>query len=49
MIIKYDTGTLEFTPTCDILILKSQLNYMANYIRSLKIRAKIEKIELPKI
>lgn len=49
MIIKYETGTLEFTPTCDILILKSQLDYMANYIRSLKIRAKIEKIELPKI
>lgn len=49
MIIKYEAGTLEFTTTCDIAILRVQLDDMANYMKALEVRAKIEKIELPKM
>lgn len=49
MITKYEAGTLEFTPTCDISILKNQLNDMENYMKALEVRAEIEKIELPKM
>lgn len=46
MIIKYEAGTLNFTPTCSIEILKEQKMYMGNYLRMLEIRAEIEHIEL---
>lgn len=49
MIVKYNAGTLEFTPTCDISILDDQAYYMGNYLRMLEIRAEIEKIPLPRI
>lgn len=48
-IVKYNAGTLEFTPTCDISILEDQAYYMGNYLKQLEIRAEIEKIPLPKI
>lgn len=46
MIIKYNAGTLEFNPSCDISILEDQAYYMDNYLKQLEIRAEIEKIEL---
>lgn len=49
MITKYEAGTLEFTPTCHISILKGQLNDMENYMKALEVRAEIEKIKLPRI
>lgn len=49
MLIKYEAGTLGFEPTCDISILEDQAYYMGNYLKSLEIRAEVEKIRLPKI
>lgn len=48
MTVKYETGTLTFTPKCSLELLKEQKKYMGNYIRCLKIRAEIEGIELDK-
>lgn len=46
MCIKYEAGTLNFTPTCSIDLLKEQKAHMGNYLRCLEIRAEIEGIEL---
>ena len=46
MTVKYEAGTLPFTPNCSLELLKEQKMYMGNYIRCLKIRAEIEGIEL---
>lgn len=46
MTVKYEAGTLNFTPSCPLELLKEQKKYMGNYIRTLKIRAEIEKINL---
>lgn len=46
MTIKYEAGTLDFTPTCSLEILKEQKSCMGNYLRILEIRAEIEKINL---
>ena len=46
MTVKYEAGTLNFTPNCSLEVLKEQKKYMGNYIRMLRIRAEIEKIEL---
>lgn len=46
MTVKYEAGTLNFTPSCSLELLKEQKAYMGNYIRTLKIRAEIEKIDL---
>jgi len=46
MTVKYEAGTLSFTPTCPLELLKEQKKHMGNYIRCLKIRAEIEGIEL---
>lgn len=46
MTVKYEAGTLPFTPNCSLELLKEQKSYMGNYIRCLKIRAEIEGIEL---
>lgn len=46
MTVKYEAGTLNFTPSCSLELLKEQKKYMGNYIRILKIRAEIEKINL---
>lgn len=48
MTVKYEAGTLTFTPKCSLELLKEQKKYMGNYIRCLKIRAEIEGIELDK-
>lgn len=46
MTVKYEAGTLNFEPKCSIELLKEQKKYMGNYIRTLKIRAEIEQIDL---
>lgn len=46
MTVKYEAGTLDFTPSCPLELLKEQKKYMGNYIRTLRIRAEIEKIDL---
>lgn len=46
MTVKYEAGTLNFTPNCSLEILKEQKKYMGNYIRMLRIRAEIEGIDL---
>lgn len=49
MTVKYEAGTLDFTPNCPLEILKEQKKFLGNYIRILKIRAEIEKVELPEV
>jgi hypothetical protein len=46
MVIKYEAGTLNFTPTCDIELLKKQKSYMGQYLYYLELRAEIEGIDL---
>ena len=46
MIIKYEAGTLDFTPNCSLGLLKEQEMYMGEYLRVLEIRAEIEDIDL---
>ena len=46
MIIKYEAGTLDFTPNCSLELLKEQKMYMGEYLRILEIRAEIEDIDL---
>lgn len=46
MVNKYQANTLEFEPNCEITIFDDQLYYMDNYLRTLEVRAEIEKIEL---
>ena len=35
MTVKYEAGTLNFTPSCSLEVLKEQKKYMGNYIRNL--------------
>lgn len=46
MIIKYEADTLDFEPSCSLGLLKDQASFMGNYLRTLEVRAEIEKIEL---
>lgn len=46
MCIKYEAGTLNFTPTCSLELLKEQKAAMGNYLRCLEVRAEIEGIVL---
>lgn len=46
MCVKYEAGTLNFTPTCSLELLKEQKNHMGCYLHCLEIRAEIEGIEL---
>ena len=46
MIVKYEAGALNFTPKCSLELLKLQKMWMGNYIKTLKIRAEIEGIDL---
>lgn len=45
-VIKYETGTLNFTPSCSIELLKAQIRAMGEYLYILEVRAEIENIEL---
>lgn len=46
MCIKYEAGTLDFTPTCSLDLLKEQKSAMGNYLRCLEIRAEIEGVNM---
>ena len=46
MLVKYDAGKLEFTPTCPITLLREQKAAMGQYLNCLEIRAEIEGVEL---
>ena len=46
MLVKWEAGTLEFEPSCNLSLLTQQVNFMGNYLRILEIRAEIEQIEL---
>lgn len=46
MLIKYEAGTLDFTPNCSLELLKEQKMYMGEYLRVLEIRSEIENIDL---
>ena len=46
MTVKYEAGTLKFTPTCSLELLKKQKAFMGQYLNCLEVRAEIEGIEL---
>lgn len=46
MVIKYEAGTLNFTPKCSLEILKQQKSMMGQYLYWLEVRAEIEGIDL---
>ena len=46
MLVRYDAGTLGFTPDCSIQLLKDQLSIMNDYLYALEVRAEIGGIEL---
>ena len=46
MVVRYQAGTLNFEPKCDLELLKSQLSAMRDYIYILEVRAQIEEVEL---
>lgn len=46
MVVKYEAGTLTFTPKCDIELLKKQKAAMGQYLYCLEVRAEIEGVEL---
>ena len=43
---KYEAGTLNFTPSCSLDLLRKQQGHMGLYLRDLEIRAEIEGINL---
>ena len=46
MCIKYEAGTLDFTPTCSLDLLKKQKAAMGQYLNCLEIRAEVENVKL---
>ena len=46
MLIKWKNNTLDFEPKCSKEILENQVIFMQGYIDILRLRAKIEEIEL---
>lgn len=46
MIVKYEAGTLEFSPVTPLEILKKQASFMGQYLYTLELRAQLEGIEL---
>ena len=44
MVVKYEAGTLPFTPNCPLELLKHQKSLMEQYLYDLELRAQIEKI-----
>jgi hypothetical protein len=49
MTIRYEAGTLNFTPKCSLELLKEQKGYMGNYLRTLEVRAEVEGIDLEEV
>lgn len=46
MLVKYDAGKLNFTPTCPIDLLRKQASFMGQYLYILETRAVIEDVNL---
>ena len=46
MLVKYDAGKLDFTPSCPIELLREQAATMGKYLYILETRALIEGVEL---
>lgn len=46
MCVKYEAGTLDFTPTCCLNLLTEQKRHMGEYLKCLEIRAEIEGVTL---
>lgn len=46
MCVKYEAGTLDFTPNCSLKLLKEQKAAMGLYLHTLEVRAEIEGITL---
>lgn len=46
MVLSWDAGTLQFTPTCPRSTYDEQLKYMEGYMNVLEARAKMESIGL---
>ena len=46
MCVKYEAGTLDFTPDCPLDLLKKQKAAMGQYLNCLEVRAEIEKVAL---
>lgn len=46
MIVKYESNTLDFEPSCSLELLKKQASAMGQYLYCLERRAEIEGIEL---
>ena len=46
MLVKYDAGKLDFTPTCPIDLLRKQASAMGQYLYILEMRAVIEDVDL---
>lgn len=46
MLVKYDAGKLDFTPTCPIELLREQVATMGKYLYILETRAEIEQVDL---
>jgi len=46
MLVKHDAGTLDFTPTCPIGLLRDQAEIMGRYLYTLEVRAEIEGVDL---
>ena len=46
MLIKWENNMLDFEPKCSKEILESQVIYMKGYINILRLRGKIEEIDL---
>jgi len=46
MLVKHDAGTLDFTPTCPIELLKEQAGAMGKYLYILEVRAQIENVDI---
>jgi phosphomevalonate kinase len=46
MIVKYEAGTLNFTPSCSLELLKKQASIMGQYLYVLEMRAEIEIVDI---
>lgn len=46
LLVKYEAGSLGFTPTCPKDLLEAQARYMGMYLHQLEIRAELEKVDL---
>lgn len=46
MLVKYEAGTLPFTPSCSLELLKKQYVVMSEYLYLLEVRAMVEGIDL---